>query len=357
MQSTVITLLLIASALVAQEEDPAPKPVVAGRPVEGSVAAVLRGFEGAIAECVVSGDGTVCVVSTKAAMVSFHPLGELLTAGGKAGGEDGEPKKPAGFRYQIDRLLLPGGGEQLFGRIDSSTLAHLTKKPKILHQFRGLPGIDTFAVSPDGKHLIAGLRGGLVRVFETGSGKPTNYIQAHAKADVTWIAFVAEGRGFVTGHVDKHLRFHGFPEGMKGREVALQSVVRSAFVTRDGAHLVVLDGKKLDVRETNNGESVRTIDTEHTVLCAELARDGKRVFVAHADGGVEVRDFEKGALAFRWQPHPGRQIVCLSHVLLGGAPYLVTAAAGDDVVLWDIAKLEQEHGVRRSGKKTGKRRR
>ena len=119
-------------------------------------------------------------------------------------------KNDKSFPYKISHPDLTLDGKRLFGVINPSTIAVVTKKPRILHVLRGNAGLADFAINSDGVMLVAGLGGGLVRLWDTKTGKPTRYLQAHDK-DISSLVFTIDGRRMITTSAVKTMRFFDFP--------------------------------------------------------------------------------------------------------------------------------------------------
>ena len=118
-------------------------------PKVGGPVALVHAFENPLVECAVSENGAWCAVYTRDNMLHFKKIADHLGGDKKAIG-----KNDTAFRYVMTRLMFTPDGEHLIGRINHSTLAIITRKPKILHHFRGMPGVITASLHTDEKYTV-----------------------------------------------------------------------------------------------------------------------------------------------------------------------------------------------------------
>jgi len=345
---------LVASPLLAQGKDKAgakqDKPT---RPIGGAVAMVQGAFSAPIRECSVSKDGSVAVICTEDGYVHFTKLdnhfgGDLTKAG----------QGDSVFRYQIQDAFLSRTGERLIGRVNASTVAIVTKKPKVLHLLRGMPGLVVTALHPDGVQFAGGMRGGLIRTWDTNTGKSLSYLSMFIDKKFTWIGFSPDGKSMIAATDDKRLWYFSYPGGEKQQEVEVDSPITHLAFAADGATMVSHAGNKVHVWEVVAAKAKSSFDTGTPVVCTALSADGKTIAVAHDDGTVVLHDGATGKLTFGWEAHPGLEIICLQFIKpKAGKHMLVTAAKKGDVVYWDVSKLKapepDKKGKGKKGKKKG----
>ncbi|MHC4078540.1 MAG: WD40 repeat domain-containing protein, partial [Planctomycetota bacterium] len=308
--SLVVSVFLLVPTLPAQGAKPAKADKKqGGRPVGGAVAMVQEGFSAPILDCTVSKDGSTAVICTEDQFVHFTKLKDRL--GGdisKAGKEDNS------FRYQITNAFLSTKGERLFGRINPSTVAIVTKKPKILHTLRGMPGLLVTALHPDGIQLAGGMRGGLIRVWDTHTGKSLTYISVLTNKQLTWLGFTPDGKTMIAATDDKRLWYINYPAVEKQQEAETPGVIRQLSFTADGGTMVSHAGKHVQVWDVGGAKVARSFNTGTPVARTTISSDGKAIAVAHEDGTAALHDGATGKRTFGWEAHPGREIVCLQFI-------------------------------------------
>jgi WD40 repeat protein len=307
-------------------------PPAAGRKIGGAVALVHH-VESPLLECVVSANGATTVIYTKDTKLRFFRVADHMSGDEKKIG-----KNDNAFPYPIAGLHISPDGERVFGMINASTLAVVTKRPKILHHLRGNVGLTDLALHPNGERLVAGLRGGLVRIWDTTTGKPVKYLQAHAE-DIHNLMFFPDGKYFVTSAADNSIRFFSFPDGLKIRELPVPQPPRQMCISSDGAFMVTLNGKSIQTWDLKLFSEDKRFDLPKASTRIAVSDGGKSIAVAHEDGSVSIHDITTGKRRFGWDAHPKHQIVCLRFVHVAGRSLLVTAGKHDDVVYWDVAKL------------------
>lgn len=358
-----LAVLVLAFALPAQDSQ--GKDKASGRqdkpkrPVGGAVVLVQDDFAAPIKECTVSKDGAVAVICTEDGFVCFNRLDTRLGRGAQKAGE-GDNK----FRYRIQDAFLSATGERLIGRVNASTVAILTKKPKVLHLLRGMPDLRVTALHPDGVQFAGGMKGGLIRVWDTSNGKCLAYLSVLINKEPTWLGFSPDGRWMIAGTEDKKLWWFLYPGAEKKHEVEVAAPVTHVTFTADGATMVSHAGEQVQVWEVAKAKEKTAFDTGASVIRTAVSADGRTIAVAHEDGSCALHDGSSGERKARWQAHPGKQILCLQFIKpRGGKRLLVTAARKGDVVCWDFRKLmagggkNGDKGNKNVDKKRGKRRR
>lgn len=348
----VLVVLAVAVALPAQGKGKDKAKDKSKRPVEGAVVLVQDSFTAPIQACTVSKDGAVAVICTEDGKVHFTRLDTRL---------GGDPKKVGegdnSFPYKIEDAFLSATGERLIGRVDASTVAIVTKKPKILHLLRGMPGLGATALHPDGVQFAGALRGGLIRTWDTSNGKPLNYLSMLLEKKVTWLGFSPDGKLMIAATEDKKLWSFLYPSGEKKTEVEVPEVIHHLALTADGATMVFGAGDTVRVWEFKEMKEKSSFDTGIPVVRVAVSADGRRLATGHAEGVVGLYDAETGKRKKVWEAHPDRELVCLQFLKpKGQKTLLVTAARNSDVVYWDVLQLIQGDADKKTkqGKKTKK---
>lgn len=352
-----LVVLLVAAALPAQVKGKVGKQDKPKRPVGGAVLLVQDNFSAPLKACTVSKDGSMAVICTEDGKVHFTRLDTRLGDDPKKVGEGDNS-----FPYKIEDAFLSSKGERLIGRINASTVAIVTKKPKILHLLRGMPGLVVMTLHPDGVQFAGGMQNGLIRTWDTSNGKPLNYLSMLNQKTITCLSFTPDGKSLIGATDDKRLWRFNYPDGEKLSEVEVPGVVRQVAFTADGSTMVFPAGDTVRVWEVKAMTEKSSFDTGIPVLRAAVSADGRRIAVAHGGGVVALYDAATGKKKKIWEAHPGKEIVCLQLIKPRGKKrMLVTAAAKGDVVYWDVLQLitgDQEAGKKgKKGRKSKRKRR
>ena len=322
--------LLVAASLPAQVKDKSKSK----RPVGGAVVLVQDSFSAPLKECTISKDGAVAVICTEDGKVHFTRLDTRLGKDPKKVGEGDNS-----FPYKIEDAFLSSKGERLLGRIDASTVAIVTKKPKILHLLRGMPGLGARALHPDGVQFAGAMRGGLIRTWDTSNGKPLNYLSMLLEKKVTWLGFSPDGKFMMAATDDKKLWRFLYPSGEKKNEVEVPAAITHLGFTGDGTTMVFGAGDTVQVWDYKEMKEKSSFDTGIPVVCTAVSADGRRIAVSHDGGVVGLYDGASGKRKKIWEAHPDRELVCLQFIKPKGKTLLVTAARKSDVVYWDVQHL------------------
>ena len=325
------------------------------RKVGGAVRVVHPAGASPLVACLVSGNGATVVRLTKDDRLAFFKVADYLGAdAGKRGKNDGV------YRYRMSRLLLSADGSRLVARLNRATLGVLEwtqRRPRMRHQLRGMPGVGACALHPDSTQLATSMGDGLVRAWNVETGKAVSYLPIQG-TPLTAMAFTPDGKTLVTADVKKRLRLFGWPRGGALREATLPATVRQIAVAPDGKSLAFAVAREVHVQGVDGVAVQRWPCTAEVLAIAFADRAGKVLAAALKTGEVVLLDAATGKVVRRLAAHPKQRIVCLSRLPAGDRDLLVTAAAGGDIVYWDVAApapAKQGRKAKKRRKRRGRR--
>jgi WD40 repeat protein len=222
-------------------------------------------------------------------------------------------------------------------------------------RYRHTTRIEDLAVSTDGTFAAANSRtlfhGGL-RTYDLATGRVLLTIHDNDKhgEDVDTVAIspdgttIATAMTFPSGHA---VVFHEVSTGRETARLPLSAGSNLLLYMPDGKHLVVADGKTLQLIGLAKGEVVRTFPVAGSIFAAALSPDGKQLLVGGHDNGWFAR---------RWELDTGRELepLPLSHNGVRSVAYSpegATVAVGGhsgrlvSVLLFDAATAKERMTV------------
>ena len=159
--------------------------------------------------------------------------------------------------------------------------------------------VSALAFRPDGKLLAAGDYHGLVRLWDTATGRQVG-VPMRQGAIVWSLAFSPDGKTLAVGH---YLEQAGKPGVLlwdleRGHPIGellrhQTTVIRLAF-RPDGKVVAAIDGVGIRLWEADGGRAIGDLIVDETSL--DFRSDGKAFVTAGADGSIRLRDASTGAL-------------------------------------------------------------
>lgn len=151
------------------------------------------------------------------------------------------------------------------------------------------------AFSPDGAKAVSAGADGIVRVWDTRTGKELRRLEGH-QGRVWCVAFARDGRRVASGGFDGSVRVWDLVSGRETRRLNHTDYVRSVAFSSDGHFLLAGgDDKILRLWNLDTGKEERAMKGhDHFIWCVALSRDGKHALSASLDKTVRLWDVDTG---------------------------------------------------------------
>lgn len=151
------------------------------------------------------------------------------------------------------------------------------------------------AFSPDGKKAVSGGADGVLRVFDTRTGKEMRRLDGHT-GRIWTVAFAPDGRRVASGGFDGSVRVWDLVSGRELRRFDHADYVRSVVFSRDGNFILSGgDDKLARLWSIESDKEIRAFKGhDHFVWDVALSRDGKRALTASLDKTVRLWDVDTG---------------------------------------------------------------
>lgn len=235
-----------------------------------------------------------------------------------------------------------GGGLKLWDRRPGTELGGLTYSTK---------EVCCVQLSPDGRFLAAGGQDRTVRAWEVASGKEVLCLRGH-EATVCTVAWSPDGRWLASGGRDHRVRLWDTHRGLEaGSPGPLSDVVRAVAWSPDGRLFAAADGARcVRLWRMPGGEPLPPVEGHvESILALAFSPDSKLLASAGYRGPVQVQDVITHQKIAEL-PTEGVQLWSLAfspdqHVLMGGD-------TEGTLLLWDVRQgparlMEQLAPVRR----------
>jgi WD40 repeat protein/tetratricopeptide (TPR) repeat protein/tRNA A-37 threonylcarbamoyl transferase component Bud32 len=253
---------------------------------------------------------------------------------------------PSGSRFQFGTGSSLGGLGSLLFSPDATSLigvlerATLEKNLNSGQQYPVLPGaLWRGALSPDGKLLVAGDRGGTLTLWERASGRRLASTKAHP-FEITALAFSPDGRMVVTcGFNDTVLKAWDPGAEMRflwGADTKGPNFLTLAFSPDSKTIAGMLRNCRVDFFDASTGRQSYGLQVEHgyAEVCAlAYSPDGKLLATGSDTGAANLWDVDTGRMHAALPGHTGA-IHALAFSPDGGT--IATGSEDLTVRLWDV---------------------
>ena len=236
-------------------------------------------------------------------VLSFHPSGKYLLAGGGVAGKSGttvtwevetgriilragkdyDSVLAASLRADLGGVSLGGPGKRvkLWDTGDDELVASIKKHTDWITQL---------AYSPDGVLLASGGRGGGVYVWEADTGNEFHNLRAH-KASITGLAWRSDSNLLATSSEDGDVIVWSMSQGKQVKKwQAHAGGVLDLDWTRSGQLVTSGRDKKVKIWKADFGLAKELPAFPAMVVDVAFSHDGKRLFCADWAGAITVWD-------------------------------------------------------------------
>jgi WD40 repeat protein len=219
----------------------------------------------------------------------------------------------------------------------------LWRRPQNVHRLdlaAGAAPTGVIATSADGKLTATAEAGGIIKLWDTATGKEVKSWPAHTAA-VTSLRFLPNGSKLVSGSLDKTIRIWNVPDGAAAGQVETPAPVQASALVADGTQ-VAAGGADNAIRiwtlpadaaapfvagATINGHS------QPITAVGVLPTDPTQLVSASADGTIRTWNLANGQQVREIQH--GAAVTALA--IRGDGKQLASAGADNQIKLWNAA--------------------
>ena len=306
----------------------------------GNYAAVSASFGGEMVAAIDQEAGLVRILDVKA----NREITAAATAGSAAPARDAAwPVGPgrgvavwnAVFAPDGKTLTTLGGNEALRWSIGTSPVTENTEEGEPLQAYRPHGAIAGVAFSPDGKHAATAGWDGIVKIWDTASGRAIRKLQGGHAGGINSVVYSRDGKLLLTAGDDKTAVVWQADDGrpVRGLKGHADRVTHASF-SPDGKQVVTASADKTArIWNVADGSIIRELaGNEWAVLWAEFSADGNRVVTAGADDLAKIWDAKTGKLQLTLAGHTA---AVNTASFSPDGKRLVTGSRDAGVKLWD----------------------
>ncbi|MFC1717359.1 NB-ARC domain-containing protein, partial [Candidatus Poribacteria bacterium] len=196
-------------------------------------------------------------------------------------------------------------------------------------------GINSVAVTPDGKFAISGSSDNTLKVWDLDTGAEVRTLQGHTD----WVMSVTvtpDGKFAISGSSDKTLKVWDLDTGAEVRTLqGHTNTVWSVTVTPDGKFAISgSSDKTLKVWDLDTGAEVRTLQGHtNTVWSVTVTPDGKFAISGSSDKTLKVWDLDTGAEVRTLQGHTDW---VMSVTVTPDGKFAISGSSDKTLKVWDL---------------------
>jgi WD40 repeat protein len=172
----------------------------------------------------------------------------------------------------------------------------LKKNPPVHSPTGNLHGVNSIAISPDGRTLVSGSRDGTIQLWQLDTRKVKSTLKGHIQG-VNSLAFSPDGQTLASGGEDNTIKIWKLGTESEPRTLKEHSAwVSSVAFSPDGKTLVSGSfDNTIKIWNLKTGALLRTINSqEQRVFALAISPDGETLASGSGDGTIQIWDLGTG---------------------------------------------------------------